>query len=86
MFKKLLQTSDCYLKTATWKDMALIKLCLISMGVLMGFGVNQERRKSVRRVALLTFVATYIPLMAKYLPCLKKTLDCSCACGGETET
>ena len=86
MCKKLFRSADCYLKTATWKDMALLKFCLFAMGVLVGCGVKQERRKPVRRIALLTFVATYIPLMAGYLPCLKKTLDCPCACGGKTET
>ena len=32
--KKLFDAADRYLKIADWKDMALLKFCLFSMGVL----------------------------------------------------
>ena len=68
--KKLFDAADRYLKTADWKDMALIKFCLFSMGILAGTYIPRKNRDIARGIALDVFVSTYIPLMAKFLPCL----------------
>ena len=68
--KKLFDAADRYLKIADWKDMALLKFCLFSMGVLAGTCIPRKNRDTARGIALGVFVSTYIPLMAKFLPCL----------------
>ena len=68
--KKLFDAADRYLKIADWKDMALLKFCLFSMGVLAGTCIPRKNRDTARGIALGVFASTYIPLMAKFLPCL----------------
>ena len=70
--KNLFAIADEYLRQSDWRDLALIKFCLFSMGVLAGV------------LAAATFVVTYLPLMAKFfgvvqakrsLPCVKQSKE-----------
>ncbi|SDA58768.1 hypothetical protein SAMN02910275_01433 [Butyrivibrio sp. INlla18] len=63
--KKFLDLGDQYAKESTWKDYALIKFCLFSMGMIAGTQVPEKHKKKVIIAAACVFVATYIPLMAK---------------------
>lgn len=69
---KLFLSADDYLEKATWKDMAVLKFCLLALGIAIGCTVKKEYRRPVIKVSLLVFMVTYIPLMARYLPCLQK--------------
>lgn len=70
--KKFLNSADEYLQSSSWKDLALIKLCLFSVGLLAGMEVAERRKGSVRIAAAFLFTLTYIPLMSKYLGILLK--------------
>lgn len=65
--KRLFASADEFLRRSDWKDLAVIKFCLFSMGLLAGMQVAQRRKKGVRIAASAVFLLTYIPLMAKYL-------------------
>ena len=65
--KNLFAIADEYLRQSDWRDLALIKFCLFSMGVLAGVLAPKNRRKLVVSLAAATFVVTYLPLMAKLL-------------------
>lgn len=65
--KCLFSCADEYLHRCTWKDMALLKFCLFSMGLLTGMQVLKKDKKKVRIAASIVFVVTYIPLMMKFL-------------------
>lgn len=65
--KFLFSCADEYLNRCTWKDMALLKFCLFSMGLLAGMQVLKKDKKRVRMAASIVFVLTYIPLMMKVL-------------------
>ena len=67
---KLTEAGDQYLKSCTWKDMALLKFCVGAIGVLIGLALPRKKKKTAAWVASLVLVATYIPLMAKFLPFL----------------
>ena len=54
-----------YAKESTWKDFALVKFCLFSMGLIVGALVPQKQKKKVIGASACVFLATYIPLMAK---------------------
>ncbi|HOO27722.1 MAG TPA: permease of phosphate ABC transporter [Lachnospiraceae bacterium] len=73
--KKLFAVADQYLKSCGWKDMALIKLCLLAMGMLIGMAIPGKSRKAVVLGAVVAFIATYIPLMYKFLPILREGLS-----------
>ena len=62
---KLLDFGNRYAKESSWKDFALVKFCLFSMGLIAGTQVPDKYKKSVIGTALSVFAATYISLMVK---------------------
>ena len=56
--KKLLAFGDRYAKQSTWKDFALVKLCLFSMGLVVGTLVSEQYKRAVIIVAICVFAAT----------------------------
>ncbi len=73
---KLFLSADDYLEKATWRDIAVLKFCLLALGIAIGCMVKKEYRKPVIQLSLLVFLATYIPLMSRYLPCLQERFEC----------
>ena len=67
---RLTDAADRYLKDCSWKDIAVLKFCVIALGVLLGIAVPARKKKVSAWVASLVFVAAYVPLMAKFLPYL----------------
>ena len=67
---KLTDAANRYLKDCSWKDIAVLKFCLIALGVLLGIAVPARKQKASAWAASLVFVAAYVPLMAKFLPYL----------------
>lgn len=65
--KNLFYYAEKYLQKSTWKDMALLKFCLFSMGVLAGMAVPVKDKKKAGSIACLVFLITYIPLMGKFV-------------------
>lgn len=63
--KRLFDYADRYLQKSDWKDLAVIKFCLFSMGLLVGTYIPQKKKDCARIIALIVFVVTYVPLMAK---------------------
>lgn len=62
---KLLDFGNRYAKESTWKDFALVKFCLFSMGLAAGTQISDKNKKKVIGAAACVFAATYIPLMTK---------------------
>ena len=73
--KFLFDAADRYLKKCTWKDMAVIKFCLVSIGVMAGSCLTEKSKKPVRTAAFIVFLSTYIPLMAKFITVLLSKED-----------
>ncbi len=63
--KKLLDFGNRYARKSSWKDFALVKFCLFSMGVVAGIQIPDKHKKKAIRVAACVFISTYIPLMAR---------------------
>lgn len=68
--KNLFEAANQYIKGCTWKDMALLKVCVCAMGVLIGLAVPGRKKRAAAWAASLLFVAAYVPLMGKFLPYL----------------
>lgn len=54
-----------YAAQSSWKDFALTKICVFSMGLAIGTQVPKRYKKAVIGTAACAFAATYIPLMMK---------------------
>ena len=63
---KLFQVADRYCKESSWKILALLKICLFSIGVMVGMLIPKEKKKAVFGIGAVAFLATYLPLMGKF--------------------
>lgn len=64
--KKLFDTANRYIETSDWKIIAILKFCLISLGLMAGMQIKPEHKRPVLLGAAVTFLVTYIPLMARF--------------------
>ncbi len=64
--KKLFDAANHYIETSDWKIIAMLKFCLISLGVIIGMQIRPEQKKPVFLSALSVFGLTYVPLMIKF--------------------
>lgn len=64
--KRLLNYADQYLQTCVWKDMALIKFCVFSVGILAGTCIPNKNKALARIAALIVFTVTLIPLLINF--------------------
>ena len=64
--KKLFEAANRYVETSDWKIIAVLKFCLISLGMILGMTIKPRYKKIVLTGALVTFFVTYIPLMYKF--------------------
>lgn len=70
--KRLLDSANEYLRRCDWRDIAVLKFCLLSIGLLAGMEVPEKYRNTARIAASAVFVLTYIPTMTKFLCVLTK--------------
>ena len=63
---KLFQVADRYCKESNWKTLALLKICLFSIGVMIGILLPKEKKKAALGIGAVAFLATYLPLMGKF--------------------
>lgn len=63
--RNLLELGNLYAKESSWKDFALVKLCLCAMGIIIGTKITPKYKKTVIGISAVVFVATYIPLMVR---------------------
>ena len=68
----LFDRADRYAAQSTWRDFALVKICLFSMGVLMGLTIPLRKKKQAAVGAGLLFLPTYVILLRRFLPFLLK--------------
>ena len=64
--KKLFDAANRYIETSDWKIIAVLKFCLISLGMMIGMAIGRKDRKPAFFGALGVFTATYIPLMVRF--------------------
>ena len=57
--KKLFDAANRYIETSDWKVIAVLKFCLISLGMMIGMAIKKEDRKPVFIGAITVFAATY---------------------------
>lgn len=57
-----------YLRACSLKDIAVLKICLLALGVLIGLALPGRKKWCAAWIASLVFAASYVPLMGKFLP------------------
>ena len=62
---KCLEAARRYIKNMGICDMAALKCCLCSIGIIIGLFIPKKGKKPVLISAIAVFTATYIPLMVK---------------------
>ncbi|MBC5736738.1 MULTISPECIES: permease of phosphate ABC transporter [Oscillospiraceae] len=65
--KQLIAAGNLFLKKMDLTDMALVKLCTGSLGVLLGLRAARKHRKGAGFAAGVMFVLTLLPLLAKWI-------------------
>lgn len=65
--KELIGYAQKYKSQMNLMDFALVKFCLMSIGVLVGLGIPKNHKKKVSAFAGVVFAVTYAPLMTKFL-------------------
>ena len=48
----MLEAANHYIETSDWKTIAILKFCLISLGMLIGMSIDRKRRKPILLGAL----------------------------------
>lgn len=65
--KKLFYLADEYIKGCTWTDLALLKICLLALGLLIGAKLTGGWKVFCQLLAIILFVATFIVLIASFI-------------------
>ena len=63
---KLFEAANHYVETSDWKIIAVLKFCLISLGMMVGMMIKPKHKKPVFLGALGVFGIMYVPLMVKF--------------------
>ena len=63
---KLFEAANRYIESSDWKIIAVLKFCLISLGMMIGMLIRPDRKKGIFIGALGVFLVTYVPLMVKF--------------------
>ena len=69
---KLIENTKSYINRMNIMDFALLKLCLCSLGLILGTSMPQNSKKKVAAVSSVVFASTYATLMVKFLSVLFK--------------
>ena len=64
--KKLFDAANRYIESCDWKIIAVLKFCLISLGMMIGMQIKPAQKKPVFLGALGVFGVIYVPLMFKF--------------------
>ena len=72
--KKLFACANAYQATRDWKMVAVLKFCLLALGLLLGLCVPARHKKKAAIAGGVVFALTYIPLMTDFALSAIKTL------------
>lgn len=73
MVKKWIAAGRLMVRELDLEDVAALKLCLLSLGTLLGLAVPRKKKPAFALFSTLIFIGTYFPLMVKFLGALFRT-------------
>ncbi len=60
---KLIHVANKYCRESDWKVLLLLKICLLSAGMIAGMLIPKEKRKAAFGFGIAAFIISYLPLM-----------------------
>ncbi len=75
MFKELFEAADRYVRSSDWKLIAVLKFCLVSLGIMVGIRIPKKNRKIALPVSFCVFLVSYFFLMARFYRVLKEVKE-----------
>ncbi|MBR3795379.1 MAG: permease of phosphate ABC transporter [Clostridia bacterium] len=69
---KLFVAANQFCKESDWKTIAVLKFCLLSLGIIIGVLLPRSAKPIIIGACLIVFLVTYIPLMTKLFRVFKK--------------
>ena len=69
--KKLLDWANGCIRRWDWKDVALLKLCMLALGVLVGLAMPHRGRRLAKQICAEVFLMAWATLM---VDCFRMTL------------
>ena len=69
---KLFDAANQYCRESDWKTLAMLKFCLLSLGMAIGVLLPEGIKTAALAVCAVVFIVTYIPLMRKLIFLLKR--------------
>ena len=66
MLKELMYAGKSYVRNMDMEDIAALKLCLVSFGVLAGIAVPRRARQAAACLAGIALVGTAVPLVSSF--------------------
>lgn len=73
MLKRWTDAGRLMLDEMGLEDMAMLKGCLLSAGMLFGIGIPRKLKKPAALFGGALFLGTYLPLIGKFLACLTRS-------------
>ena len=67
IYMNLFQAANQYIQESDWKVIAVMKFCLLSLGMLIGMHLPTKCKKAATYGCGVLFLVTYLPLMAKLI-------------------
>lgn len=63
--KRLFALAEEYMDGCDWKLLAIFKICLLTLGMLIGMYAPRRYRRSLTLTCVPLFLVTYLPLMER---------------------
>lgn len=64
--KDFIQIANEFIKEMHVTDMAVLKFCLMSLGIIVGICLPKKWKRPALFTALFVFIVTYLPLVMKW--------------------
>lgn len=70
---KLFEKANDFCRESDWTVFALVKICLFSIGAVVGLSLPRKNKPVFYGIFGATFLLTYIPLMYRFIRSLTKS-------------
>ena len=71
----LFDSANEYVSQCSWKDISLVKICVLAFGIAIGSSIPKKYKSRVRPVMLFLYTITLFFILMKFTPILLKHLS-----------
>lgn len=70
--ERLITIANQYVKESDWKLITMLKMCLLSLGVMIGISLPRKHKNMVFAICVPVFFVTYVPMLVKLIKLIKE--------------